>query len=130
MLDHRSKKWWRRLFFYFLMAAAHNSYIIAKDSNEEEVMMEWPNYQDFLEDIATGLIDEYTNNRASPQTDISTPNTRHEFVKLFEKEKVCVECRARVGPGVRVGTSKFGCQQCKVPIHTQCFPAHINRVNQ
>jgi len=134
MLDHRSKKWWRRIFFYFLMAAVHNAYVIAKDSNPEVVHKEWPNFQDFVEDLAEGLIDEYLNNRddthrSAPQPNNVRPNQRHNFVKLFDKEKVCVECRARLGQGVRAGTSKFGCQECNVAVHTQCFPAHINRAN-
>lgn len=129
MLDHRSKKWWRRLFFYFMMAAAHNSYVLAKDTNPEYVLEEWPTYQEFLEDLATGLIDEHVNNRDPPcNTDIQQ-GPRHDFLKLFEKEKVCVECRAKLGPGKRAGATRFGCRQCNVAVHTQCFPGHITRAN-
>lgn len=109
------------------MAAAHNSYIIAKDSNEEYVNKEWPTFQEFLEDLATGLIDEHVNNRDPPAPREVRQGQQHTFVKLFEKEKVCVECRAKLGPGVRAGATKYGCQQCGVALHTQCFPSHLAR---
>lgn len=127
MLDHRSKKWWRRLFFHLMMASAHNAYVIAKDSNPEVVSREWPNFQDFIEDLASGLIDDMTTPRAPPMHQEAQGQRRHTFVKLFDKDKVCVECRFAKGQGVRVGTSKFGCQQCNVAIHTQCFPKHVEK---
>lgn len=111
------------------MTSAHNSYVVAKDSNPEVVNREWPNFQDFVEDLAEGLIDEHTNNRDRPVPNEVRQNQRHDFLKLYAREKVCVECRAKQGPGTRAGTTKFGCQQCDVPVHTQCFPGHITRAN-
>ena len=58
MMHHRSTKWWRRIFHYLMMASAHNAYVVAQDSNPDMVQSEWPNFQDFLEEIALSLIGE------------------------------------------------------------------------
>ncbi|XP_052261867.1 piggyBac transposable element-derived protein 4-like [Dreissena polymorpha] len=121
IINHRSRKWWRRLFFHFMMGSALNAYIIAKDSNPETVGREWPNIQDFV---------DYCAGKDAPILDTARPARVHTMERLFEKEKVCVECRAKANRGERVGTSKFGCVECNVPVHHQCFPAHINRANK
>ena len=129
IIQHRSKKWWRRLFFHFMMTSAHNAYVMAKDTNPETVHSKWPNVQDFIEDLADGLIGDVAAGKDAPILHEPRAAHRHDMERLFEKEKVCVECRAKANRGQRVGTSKFGCVQCNVPVHHQCFPAHITRAN-
>ncbi|KAH3849497.1 hypothetical protein DPMN_091900 [Dreissena polymorpha] len=110
-----------------MMGSALNSYIIAKDSNPEAVRREWPNFQDFVEDLADGLIGDFSASNDAPIVDTARPARVHTMERLFENEKVCVKFRAKLNNGQRAGTSKFGCVECNVPVHTQCFPGHMNR---
>ncbi|XP_052233052.1 uncharacterized protein LOC127845914 [Dreissena polymorpha] len=87
IINHRSRKWWRRLFFHFMMGSALNAYIIAKDSNPETVGREWPNIQDFVEDLADGLIGDYCAGKDAPILDTARPARVHTMERLFEKEK-------------------------------------------
>ncbi|XP_052818115.1 piggyBac transposable element-derived protein 4-like [Mya arenaria] len=117
MPNHRSRKWWRRLFHHMQMSAAHNAYIIARDSNPEVIQREWPQFQDFVEDLAEDLIGNYKASRAAPLTNIENlppvPREQHEIKsKLFEKKKSCMECRSRAAVGVRVRATQSGCSTC------------------
>ncbi|WAR12222.1 PGBD4-like protein [Mya arenaria] len=92
MPNHRSRKWWRRLFHHMQMSAAHNAYIIARDSNPEVIQREWPQFQDFVEDLAEDLIGNYKASRAAPLTNIENlppvPREQHEIKsKLFIRHK-------------------------------------------
>ena len=62
MLQHRSKKWWRRIFYYLLMAISYNGYVLARESNPKEVLEQYPNYQDYSEDLALELIGDTVRN--------------------------------------------------------------------
>jgi len=90
-LDHRSTKWWRRLFFFMQMAAVHNSYIIAKDTNPDVARREWPSFQNFVEDLAEGLIGDYQAERDpphSPQCSSGpTSSTARNAKPVWTKEK-------------------------------------------
>ena len=129
MINHKSHKWWRRLFFYFMMASVHNAYIIAKDVDPVFIKKEYPNFQEFVEEVAEGLIGDVRTKRDAPQGGDARPARRHDMEKMFDKPKVCVECRATAARGARVGTSHFGCVQCATAIHQGCLSKHITRVN-
>ena len=129
MINHRSRKWWRRIFFHFMMVSAHNAYIVAKNSNSECVLKEWPSFQDFLEELADDLIGDCKAGRDAPNLNQPRPARRHDIEKMYEKAKVCVECRAHAARGARVGTSYFGCVQCQVAVHQGCISSHISRAN-
>ena len=130
MIHHRSRKWWRRIFFYLMMASAHNAYILAKDNNPEHAHDVWPNFQDFIEELAEDLIgDVRTRFRAAPVLNDARPARQHDIQKLYQHGRVCAECRARAARGVRVGTSQYGCVQCGIPVHQACVARHIARVN-
>ena len=115
--------------FPFLMGSALNAYIIAKDCNAVTVTENWPSFQDFVEDLAEDLIGNFETSKHPPGRDDSRPARVHKLAKIFNKEKVCVECRASSVPGSRGKTSKFGCVQCQVAVHTLCFPNHIYRAD-
>ena len=85
MINQRSRKWWRRIFFYLMMATAHNAYVSAKDSSEEFVRLEWPRFQDFLEELAEDLIGD------APNLNIPRQAMRHNIQRMYEKAKVCGE---------------------------------------
>ena len=78
--------------------------------------------------LAEDLIADCEAKKDAPIRDDSKSTRIHVFEKLFPREKVCVECRAKI-PNGRVGTSKFGYAQCGVAVHTQCFPDHIYRAD-
>ena len=129
MIQHRSRKWWRRIFFYLMMASAHNAYILAKDSNPQHAKDEWPHFQDFIEEIVEDLIGDVQAGRAAPDHNQPRPARQHDVRKMYQRGRVCAECRARTAPGIRVGTSQFGCVQCDIPVHQHCVGDHIHRAN-
>ena len=126
-LIHRSKKWWRRIYFFLQMTTAHNSYVIAKDLHPEVARDNWPRFQDFLEDLAEGLISNYTAARAPPRQANPLqrrPVLQHELQNLYgKKKKACSECS--VPAGMRRTQTPMGCVQCQKPICVKCFPRHI-----
>ncbi|MEW8548513.1 MAG: transposase, partial [Candidatus Thiodiazotropha sp.] len=88
MIQHRSKKWWRRIFHYLLMACAHNAYIIASDSNPDVVKSEWPNFQDFIEELAEGLIGNYSSSkREVPNQNVARAGVVHEVKNLYGENR-------------------------------------------
>ena len=126
LLNHRSRKWWRRIFHYLLVVCAHNSYIVAKDSNPEYVKSEWPNFQDFIEDLADGLIGDYTPSRAPPNQNLTRPVVVHNIINLYgQKRKSCHECRILAAVGERVPATPMGCELCQVPVCKKCVARHI-----
>ena len=94
MMHHRSTKWWRRIFHYLMMASAHNAYVVAQDSNPDIVQSEWPNFQDFLEEIALSLIEESRTKRDPVANPHPAPHSagKHDVRKLYDRKKTCVEC--------------------------------------
>ena len=129
LLNHRSKKWWRRIFFHFLVASVHNSFIVAKDIYPERMKVEYPNFQDYIEDLIHELIGDIKAGRDAPVRNEGRAARRHDVERIFAKAKVCVECRVRADRAERVGTTKFGCRQCGIPVHVTCVAAHIGRCN-
>ena len=132
ILQHRSNKWWRQIFFYLLTASCHNSFIVAKDIHPDYMSVEYPNFQDFLEEIVNGLLGDEHARRAPPAGAAPPPppprgprvGGRHTNKKLFEKRKVCVVCSARRRPNQRAHATKFGCQECNVAVHQRCEVEH------
>ena len=130
MPDHRSRKWWRRIFHYLLVVAAHNAYIIAKDSNPEVAKREWPNLQDFVEDLAEGLIGDFTPSRAAPNQIVPRNAGLHTIVNLHgQKCKSCQECRILATAGQCVPATPMGYVQCNIPVCQKCFGRHIQGRN-
>jgi hypothetical protein len=128
IISHRSKKWWRRLYFYLQMVAVHNAYIVAKDSNPEEAYKQWPQFQDFVEDLAIDLIGSTRTSRAPPTAPMPERGAAlHEVVKMYDKKKTCRECSLKAGPKERRGVTEYGCRQCKEPVHRDCVAHHIKR---
>lgn len=130
LLNHRSRKWWRRLFHHLQIACAYNAYVLAKDCNPEKVRHEWPQFQDFLEDLAEGLIGSFSTQRAPPLQPVPFPGNRHVIKNThFEKKKSCQECRAKANPGERVTATKQGCVSCNMAVCKNCVADHLQRLN-
>ena len=111
------------------MGSALNAYIIAKDCNAATVTETWPSFQDFVENLSEDLIGNFEAAKSPPGRDDSRPAWVHKLAKIFDKEKVCVDCRASSGPGSSGKIPKFGCVQCQVAVHTLCFGNHIYRAD-
>ncbi|KAL4240265.1 hypothetical protein ACF0H5_001059 [Mactra antiquata] len=131
MPNHRSRKWWRRLFHHFQMTTAYNAYVLAKESNPNVVQREWPQFQDFLEDLAEDLIGDYSSSRDTPLINLTNqpvlPPSRHKLItKMFEKRKTCKDCRKR-NPGARPTQTFQGCETCCVPVCVKCVECHMQR---
>ena len=91
IINHRSRKWWRLLYFHLMMGSALNSYIIAKDP--ETVRRDLSNFLDLVKDLVDGLIGDFIAARMLQSWTL--PNRlKCTQSRLFEKEKVCVECRS------------------------------------
>lgn len=120
--QHRSKKWWRRLFFFFLSVSCYNSYVIARYVEAYKGC-----YKDWVEDLALELVTPVTA-RSAPQCPSApvSASAEHDYRKLFEKRKVCWEC-SLAKSGTRPGATVYGCQQCKVALHVECFGKHTRR---
>ena len=129
IIHHRSKKWWRRIFHYLMMASAYNAYVVARDTNPEIVEAEWPNFQDFLEQIILWLIGEVRSRRDPAANPRPAPGAgRHDIVKMYDKKRTCIECSMSAVAGERRGTTKHGCQQCQQPVHLECVCTHFHRL--
>ncbi|KAK2190175.1 hypothetical protein NP493_87g02016 [Ridgeia piscesae] len=129
IIQHRSKKWWRRIFHYLMMASAYNAYVVARDTNPEMVATEWPNFQDFLEEIVLWLVGEVRSRRDPAANPRPAPGAgRHDIVKMYEKKRTCIECSMSAAAGERRGTTKHGCQQCQQPVHLECVSTHFHRL--
>ncbi|CAL8320091.1 unnamed protein product [Gadus morhua 'NCC'] len=49
----------------------------------------------------------------------------HDCEKIFEKRKICRECSlSKSGTEARPGATVYGCRQCNVPLHIECFGKH------
>ncbi|XP_063757603.1 piggyBac transposable element-derived protein 4-like [Eleginops maclovinus] len=123
-IKHRSKKWWRRLFFYFLSVSCYNAYIVAKRAGAN-----FSGYKDWQEDLAQELVTPVTA-RSAPQcaTAPVSASAQHDCEKIFEKRKICRECSlAKNGTDARPGATIYGCRQCNVPLHVECFGKHVRR---
>ena len=123
-IQHQSKKWWRRLFFYFLMVSCYNSYIIARSAGAN-----CSGFKDWLEDLAQELVTPVTA-RSAPQcaTAPVAASAQHDCEKIYEKRKICRECsQSKNGTEARPGATVYGCRQCNVPLHIECFGKHVRR---
>jgi len=120
---HQSQKWWRRLFFFFLSVSCYNSYVVARGVKAYKGL-----YKDWVEDLAQELITPVTVRSAPmcPPAPLRVSG-EHDFGKLFEKRKSCWECSLTPKKGKRPGATLYGCLQCKVAMHTECFSKHIRR---
>ena len=129
IIHHRSKKWWRRIFHYLMMASAHNAYVVARDTNPEMVESEWPNFQDFLEEIILWLVGDIRSRRDPAANPRPVPGAgRHDIVKMYERKRTCIECSLGAAAGERRGTTKHGCRQCQQPVHLECVCTHFHRL--
>ena len=110
MMHHRSTKWWRRIFHYLMMASTHNAYVVTQDSNPEKVRSEWPNFQDFLEEIVISLIGDLRTKRDPAVNPHPTPGAgKHDIRKMYNRKKMCVECSMAAEAGARRGTTHETC---------------------
>lgn len=120
--QHRSKKWWRRLFFFFLAVSCYNSYVVARSAGGNK-----GGYKEWLEDLAEELVTPVTA-RSAPKC-ASGPvgaSAEHDCEKIFDKRKVCRECSlSKSGTEARAGATVYGCRQCSVPLHIECFGKHV-----
>ena len=129
IIHHRSKKWWRRIFHHLMMASAYNAYVVARDTNPEMVAAEWPNYQDFLEEIILWLVGDVRSQRDPAANPRPAPGAgKHDIIKMFDKKKTCIECSMGAAAGERRGTTKHGCVQCQQPVHLECVCTHFHRL--
>ncbi|KAK2182827.1 hypothetical protein NP493_334g00007 [Ridgeia piscesae] len=127
IIQHRSKKWWRRIFHYLMMASAYNAYVVARDTSPEMVATEWPNFQDFPEEIVLWLVGEVRSRRDPAANPRPAPGAgRHDIVKMYEKKRTCIECSMSAAAGEGRGTTKHGCQQCQQPVHLECVCTHFH----
>ena len=81
-----------------------------------------------LNKIIEDLIGDSRAKREPPKVDAGGRKTAHSIVKMFEKNKVCQECSLSGPAGQRKGVTKFGCQQCNVPVYLECQSKHIMRM--
>ena len=78
-----------------MMASAHNAYVVAQDSNPDMVQSEWPNFQDFLEEIALSLIGESRTKRDPVANPRPAPHGagKHDVRKLYDRKKSVLSVR-------------------------------------
>ena len=71
-----------------MMASAYNAYVVARDTNPEMVATEWPNFQDFLEEIILWLVGEVRSRRDPAANPRPAPGAgRHDIIKMYEKKE-------------------------------------------
>jgi hypothetical protein len=119
---HRSKKWWRRLFLFFLSVSCYNSYIAARSAGAYKGC-----YKEWQEDLAQELVTPVTA-KSAPQcaTAPVAASAQHDCEKIYEKRKICRECsQSKNGTEARPGATVYGCRQCNVPLHIECFGKHF-----
>ena len=109
---------------------AYNAYIVAQDSNPDIAKKQWPSFKDYLEQLGMGLIGDTRIQRDAPHVNEIMPSTRHTLkMNMYSKCRVCVECKAVAGPGVKIHGSFHGCEQCGVALHLKCISNHGARAN-
>ncbi|CAL8255502.1 unnamed protein product [Gadus morhua 'NCC'] len=55
-------------------------------------------------------------------------SAQHDCEKIYEKRKICRECsQLKNGTEARPGATVYGCRQCNVPLHIECFGKHVRR---
>ncbi|XDV26565.1 hypothetical protein PO909_030223 [Leuciscus waleckii] len=123
--QHRSKKWWRRLFFFFLSVSCYNSYIAARSAGAYK-----GGYKEWQEDLAQELVTPVTA-KSAPQCAAApvAASAEHDCEKIFHKRKICRECSLSKSEA-RPGATVYGCRQCNVPLHIQCFGKHYRSTRQ
>ena len=106
------------------MANSYNSYVLARESNPEEVLEQFPNYQDYFEDLALELIGDTVTAReaqaGNPPVHLLVVHDVEQ--NLLDKNKVCKECSLQ-GVG-RPGVTRYGCRGCHIAVHPKCQSAH------
>ena len=121
VIQHHWKKWWRNIFHYLMMASAL--------TNPEVVKAEWPNVQDFMEEIIPWLVREVRSWRDPAANPHPAPSAgRDDIVKMYKNTWTCTECSMGAAAGKRRGTTRHGCQQCQQPVHLGCVCIHFHRM--
>ncbi|CAL8237345.1 unnamed protein product [Boreogadus saida] len=80
-------------------------------------------YKAWQEDLAQELVTPVTA-KSAPQCAAApvTASAEHDCEKIFEKRKICRECSmSKSGTEARPGATVYGCRQCNVPLHIECF---------
>ncbi|KAK0137988.1 PiggyBac transposable element-derived protein 4 [Merluccius polli] len=148
--QHRSKKWWRRVFFFFLAVSCYNAYIAARSVGGTAFRNKYRGYKNWLEDLAEQLITPLTT-RAVPATPPPPPSSlsaspsppptpsssagsrghtplpQHDCGKVYDKRKQCRECQLVPDNEKVGGPTVYGCKQCNLPLHIECFGKHYRR---
>ncbi len=142
--QHRSNKWRRRVFFFFLAVSCHNAYIAARSVGGAAFRTKYRGYKNWLEDLAEELITPVTARAvpvsppsASPSpppppspsagpsgTRGATAPPQHDCGKVYDKRKACRECQLVPAKEKIGGPTVYGCTQCKLPLHAECFGKH------
>ncbi|KAK0139205.1 PiggyBac transposable element-derived protein 4 [Merluccius polli] len=125
--QHQSKKWWRRLFFFFLSVSCYNSFIAARSAGAYK-----GGYKEWQEDLAYELVTPVTA-KSAPQCAAApvTASAERDCEKIFEKRKICRECSlSKSGTEARPGATVYGCKQCNVPLHIECFGKNYRSTRQ
>ncbi|XP_038123493.1 piggyBac transposable element-derived protein 4-like isoform X2 [Cyprinodon tularosa] len=147
--QHRSKKWWRRVFFFFLAMSCHNAYIAARSVGGTAFRHKYRGYKPWLEDLAEQLITPHRTRAvnvtppsslpASPSptlppspapsagSRVDTPPPQHDCGKVYDKRKQCRECLLVSDTEKVGGPTVYGCKQCSLPLHIECFGKHYRR---
>ncbi|XP_056441941.1 piggyBac transposable element-derived protein 4-like [Gadus chalcogrammus] len=56
-----------------------------------------------------------------------TPTPQHDFGKIYDKRKQCRECQLVPDDEKEGGPTVYGCKQCNLPLHMECFGKHYRR---
>ncbi|KAI0233833.1 hypothetical protein LSAT2_015989, partial [Lamellibrachia satsuma] len=78
-------------------------------------------YINLLEELSLGLFGEVNDGACSG---LNRALSKHEIVKMFNKNKTYIECSWAAGDSDRHGTMKHECVQC----HLECVNAHFHRL--
>ena len=103
---------------------------VAKDSDPDVCQQWWPALQDFVEDLAMDLIGEVRAARAAPMVAVpQRAGALQDIVLLSDKFKTCRECAICAGAHQCCGVTKYGCRQCREPVHKtkDCVAHHTRR---
>ena len=88
-------------------------------------------FQALLEHLCMGLIGDTTVQWDAPHVNEIMSSPRHTLKRnMYSKRRICVECKAAAGPGVKIHGSFHGCEQCGVAVHLKCISYHSARANK
>ncbi|CAM4465576.1 unnamed protein product [Leuciscus chuanchicus] len=105
--------------------ACYNSYIAARSAGAYK-----GGYKEWQEDLAQELVTPVTA-KSAPQCAAApvAASAEHDCEKIFDKRKICRECSLSKSEA-RPGATVYGCRQCNVPLHIQCFGKHYRSTRQ